>query len=238
MSAKAYHKPTAAFFGYVGQNLSGQMTDEDMAYWQDHPDELKLFLSGLVRERARQAPRFELVAQTQLDATSSQPTTECFRDERWEYRDASLNTRFSAQQPETPVCTLAALMPVTHWNQSGAVRAVLGTSETRVDQLARLLAESPYVLTFPQIEQLVRLTEDGQDTGLLRHHGEGRNSFFVKTGNPRKPVECCQIFGNRGKWRVQSAGEFPTDQRRDPGGRRLLFSNVDAAQFPLALEVA
>lgn len=48
MNAKAYDKKTAAFAGFLIQNVPDSLTDEVMQGWMDNPAATKRFLSGLM----------------------------------------------------------------------------------------------------------------------------------------------------------------------------------------------
>ncbi len=47
MSAKTYDKKTAAFIGFLVQNIPADLTDEIMQGWMKNPGAMKRFLSGL-----------------------------------------------------------------------------------------------------------------------------------------------------------------------------------------------
>src|SRR3989344_8116061 len=70
MNAKTYCKKTAAFAGWLIQNVPADLDEETMDNWMNNPDGTKKFLSGLKPPEAVSAKPislFSVVATTQLD---------------------------------------------------------------------------------------------------------------------------------------------------------------------------
>jgi hypothetical protein len=58
MSAKTYDRKTAAFAGYVIQNIPALLDERTMDQWMDNPSAMKRFLAGLVSGETKKLLKF------------------------------------------------------------------------------------------------------------------------------------------------------------------------------------
>jgi hypothetical protein len=232
MSAKAYDKPTAAFFGFLGQNVPAELTSEEMQDWLEHPDEMKVFLRGLKRDWAVQAPRLNRLGVTHFPAIVVAETRACLVDTKtWLYVDqVNMHTFLPSDQHATDGCSITSLQPATAWSYASVVRSVLKSKEVDVVKLGQQLVDGGHTLTLRLLEELVRKTDRGQATGLSRSRGGARNHCFLPTGEAERPVVLATVFhlhdSGRHGWRIHFADQAPHDGMRNPGDAVLLVRNI------------
>src|SRR3989344_5570655 len=164
MSAKAYDKKTAAFAGFVIQNIPADLTDQEMDGWMDNPDATKKFLSGLKSSTAKPLIAI-LVKTTSIGDIEGEKTGKCLTGKRWAYRDGDIDRWLPAVQSAQE-------------NRLARVYQLQNRPGTSLDLLAKALKEQGLTFALQAIEQLVDRQEDGEDVGL-RTDGYA-NFFFVE----------------------------------------------------------
>ncbi len=224
MSAKTYDKRTAAFAGFVIQNMPAGLTDEIMQGWMDNPSAMKKFLAGLVPP---EVSFISIVATTHLDAVKGKKTAKCFTDD-WYYRSDDFDRWLGKSQPDADSCTVSACAMGKDWLFVEAARALPGVGQTSdIAVLGRSLIACGYTVTLPQIEDLKVRTERGEDTGM-RTDGYG-NFFFVETGDPENPVSVGYVCRVDRGW-VADVFRLGRDDRWYVD-YRLLVRNLDASRL-------
>ena len=179
MSVKTYCKETAAFAGWLIQNVPSDIDEETMNNWMGDPEGTKKFLSGL-KSKKMTLPLFSVVATTNLGAIAGKPTKRCFAGSHWRYRDSDFDSWLPANQPNADECVIATLAPANDWTFAEVAATILGIGAgTDVALLGKALIENGYTMTLAQAEEMVEKTERGEKTGMLTD-GYG-NFFFVKT---------------------------------------------------------
>lgn len=202
MSAKAYDKKTAAFAGYVIQNIPADLTDEIMDGWMNNPAAMKSFLAELAPPKtgalAKRKPLLTVIATTNLDAVKGKKTTQCFRGgDSLVDRSSSCFSDFaillSTDQSDTGECIIAACeITSDDLRFAEAVQVLSGVKQTiNIACLGRSLIANGYTVTLPQIEKVIEYTAHGKETGLRK--GNIGYFFFVETGNEENPVSICSV---------------------------------------------
>lgn len=231
MDAKTYCKKTAAFAGWLIQNVPGDLDEETMDSWMDNPDRTKKFLSGLKPPKpapAKPIQLFSVFATTPLDAVAGKPTKKCFTDSRWGYRDPDFDNWLRADQFDADACVITTLAPSRSWTFVEAAQAVLGDANTTdTVALGNELIRRGHPLTLPQDEEMVEKTENGVKTGMsVDAYG---NFCFVETGNPENPVSVARVHRDDPRWRAD-VGRLGNGSRWY-AGHRLLVRNLDASKL-------
>ena len=233
MSAKTYCKKTAAFAGFLIQNVPADLDDETMDNWMANPDATKKFLAGLKPQEkvaTKPAPLFSVVATTNLVAVAGKKTAKCFVGSIWYPggRDSDFDSWSPANQAGTSACVVTALAPSRSWTFVEAILALPGIIKTTdVTDLGQQSIVRGYTMTLTQAEEMTRKTEQREATGLVTN-GYG-NFFLTETDDPRNPVSVGYVL------RVER-GWCASLDRLDCGfrwqaGRRLLVRNLDASKL-------
>ena len=224
MSAKAYDKKTAAFAGFVIQNIPADLTDQEMDGWMDNPDATKKFLSGLKSSTAKPLIAI-LVKTTSIGDIEGEKTGKCLTGKRWAYRDGDIDRWLPAVQSaqENSLARVYQLQNTagTTFREMAAAALKVGPG-TSLDLLAKALKEQGLTFTLQAIEQLVDRQEDGEDVGL-RTDGYA-NFFFVEDSDGS--ISVLLVYSYVGGWCARV-------RRLDRGSRwfaeyRLLLRNSDA----------
>jgi len=226
MCAKAYDKKTAAFAGFIIQNIPADLTDEQMDGWMDNPAATKKFLSGLKPpvETAAKQPTLVLHKMTSLGDIEGKKTDKCFTGKRWSYRDGDIDRWLPAQQCTQAACSTGVYQlqnsQGTTFREMAATALKIG-SGSALDLLAKALKEQKLTFTLSAIEQLVERQESGEDTGL-RTDGYA-NFFFVEDSNGS--VSVLNVNRNNGRWDANVSRLVKGD--RWDAEDRLLLRNSD-----------
>src|SRR3989338_5595935 len=188
MSAKTYCKKTAAFAGWLIQNVPADLDEETMDNWMNNPNGTKKFLSGLKPPKpTKPVPLFSVVEMIRLGAVAGKLTKQCFTGDRYAYRDSDFDNWLPANQPNADACVITTLAPSRGWTFAKAAATVLGVSANMpVKTLGELLIKHGHTITLSQDEEMVEKTERGANTGM-RTDGWG-NFAFVETGDPANPL--------------------------------------------------
>ncbi len=234
MDAKTYCKKTAAFAGWLIQNVPADLDEDTMDNWMNNPDGTKKFLSGLNSPKmtpAKPITFLSIVATTNLDAVAGKKTKKCFVvGNRYYYRDADFDNWLPANQLGADACVITTLAPAKDWKFAEAAAAILGVGAgTNIVLLGNLLIEHGHTMTLPQGEELVDKTERGEKTGM-RTDGWG-NWFFVETGDPKNPVSVGHVLRDSRGWcaHVRSL-DYGYRWNADP---RILVRNLDTSKLGL-----
>ncbi|MDP2651732.1 MAG: hypothetical protein Q8O94_01190 [bacterium] len=204
MSTKTYDKKTAAFGGYVIQNIPSDLDEDTMDNWMDNPDALKKFLSGLKPPEPetvppKPTPLFSVVATTSIGATGGKKTKKCFISPRYAYRDSDFDNWLPDNQPKADACAIATLASSRSWTFAEAAAAILGIgADTDAALLGKLTKEHGYTVTLPQVEEMMEKNERGEKTEM-RTDGYA-NFFFVETGDPKNPVSVGHVIRDERAW--------------------------------------
>lgn len=204
MSAKTYCRKTAAFAGYLIQNIPGDLNEVTMDWWMNSPEEMKKFLSGLKASAtaAKLSPRLSVFATISLGAIAGKKTAECFTlGQRYSYRDRDFDDWPTTSQSGSGACIITTLVLARDWTFAEAAAKVLGIPDDHSLSLVRLgqrLIEAGYTMTLAQAEEMVEATERGYVTGM-NTYSRG-NFFFVETGNPQEPVSVVGVFRKEQQW--------------------------------------
>ena len=233
MDAKTYCKKTAAFAGYIIQNIPSDLDGDAMDGWMNNPEATKKFLSGLKPPEmapAKPTPLLSIIATTQLGAVAGKLTRKCFVGQRWRKggRDKDFDNWLSANQSSAEKCAISTLAPSRDWMFEEGAATILGIGVgTDIVLLGKALIENDHTMTLAQAEEMVEKTECREKTGM-RTNGYG-NFFFVETGDPKNPVSVGFVYRGERGW---SARVY----RLDNGSRwyadtRLLVRNLDASKL-------
>ena len=200
MYTKTYDKKTAAFAGWLIQNVPADLDDETMDNWMNNPDGTKKFLSGLKPPKTRQSSLFSIAATTPLDAVAGKKTNQCFPiGERYAYRDNDFDNWLPANQPNADACVITTLVATESWTFAEAAARVLGIGAgTSILMLGDALIQNGHTMTLAQVEEMVEKTENGVKTEM-RVDGYG-NFFFVETEDPKNPVSVGNVVRDGRDW--------------------------------------
>lgn len=186
MSTKTYDKKTAAFAGFLIQNIPADLSEEAMDWWMAHPAETKSLLVGLVRVVAKVQSHFNRLNVINVVATAGKPTKDCYTDAIWSFRDSLFDIWLDKYQPNRDEQLITVVKPKKPWSCIEFAQVVLGTTSDDIKKLGNLLVKGGYALTLPQVENLVKRTDAGELTGLK---DDGcANFFFVETGSEDMPI--------------------------------------------------
>lgn len=225
MDAKTYCKKTAAFAGWLIQNVPADLDEETMDGWMNNPDGTKKFLSGL-KPPKKHISFLSVVATTNLGVVQGKKTKQCFPKPRYAYRDGDFDSWLPASQPNADECVITTLAPSQDWTFAEAVATVLGIGAgTDVVLLGNLLIQHGHTITLAQGEEMVEKTEHDEKTGM-RTDGYG-NFFFVETGDPRNPVSVGYVIRVERDWSADVSSL--ADGYRWDAGDRLLVRNLSDA---------
>src|SRR3989344_4118529 len=224
--AKAYDHKTAAFIGFLIQNMP-EVEDEIMNGWMDNPVGTKEFLSGLNPPEtipAKPTPLLSVVATTALGEIAGKKTRACFTGSRYPYGcDADFDHWLPAKQPNTAACVISTLAPAKDWTFVEGAAAIRGIGAgTDIVLLGTALIENGHIMTLAQAEQMVEKTERNENT-KMRVDGYG-NLFFVETGDPKNPVSVGLVFRDDRDWHAYVL--LLDYDFRWHAGRRLLIRNL------------
>ncbi len=236
MSAKAFDHKTAAFLGFVIQNMP-EMDDATMNGWMDDPAATKTLLSGFgppevasVSARVETRKLLESVATTQLGAVAAKKTIQCFVGSVWARggRDSDFDRWLPANQPKTDACAITTLASTEDATFVKWFAPILGVSaDTPVKEIGELLIARGHTMTLAQAEEMAEKTERGEKTGM-RTDGWG-NFFPVKTGDKNNPVSVGYVFRGGRDWR-SGVGRLGYSRVWDAGSR-ILVRNLDASKL-------
>lgn len=233
MRAKAYDKKTAAFIGFLIQNMPSGLTDDIMQGWMNNPAATKRLLSGLAPSKdakpakpETQSVLFTVIATTEQGEIAETKTRTRFAG--YTYRDSDFDNWLSATQPKSDACAITTLGLKKDWLFAEAARALPGVSETSdIAALGRSLIANGYTMTLAQAEDMVERTKRNETTGM-RTDGWG-NFFFVETGDENNPVSVGYVDRRGSRW---SASVLRLGSgRRWGAGYRLLVRNLDASKL-------
>ena len=230
MSAKAYDKKTAAFAGFLIQNVPDGLTDEVMQGWMDNPSALKRLLAGLVPSGGVAADSFcYVLATTALAASATKKTSKCLTGPRWDYREGGFDNWFPVNQPKADASEISTIGFKRGWTFAEAVEKVLGLAipGASIKLLGQKLIAGGHTMTLVQLEDMVEATERGENTGM-RTNGYA-SLCFVETGNEEGPVSVARVNSVDSRWGV-SIVRLGEGFRRN-AGYRLLVRNLDASKL-------
>ncbi len=228
MNAKAYDKKTAAFAGFVIQNIPADLTDQEMDGWMDNPDATKKFLSGFkppasVAPTAK-PPTLVLYKTTSLGDIEGKKTGKCLTGKRWAYRDGDIDRWLPGQQPAQTACSVGIYQlqnpQGTTFREMASATLAVGPG-TSLDLLGKALKEQGRTFTLSAIEQLVERQESGEDVGL-RTDGWA-NLFFVEDEDGS--VSVLSVRRHDGRWHAHV--RQLDNGHRWRAGYRLLLRNSD-----------
>jgi len=233
MDAKTYCKKTAAFAGWIIQNIPADLTETEMDIWMGRPDDTKSFLTGfhkpeLVQKLYKRI--FTVAATTNLRAITGKKTRDCFptSSPRYAYRGGDFDNWLPANQPNADACVITTLALAKEWTFVEGAATILGIGAgTGIALLGKSLIENGHTMTLVQAEEMVEKTECNEKTGM-RTDGYG-NFFFVETGDPENPVSVGFVDRGGRDWRARVFS-------LDFGGRwdafsRLLVRNLDTSKL-------
>lgn len=209
-STKAYDKKTAAFIGFLIQNVP-TLSNEQMTEWMENPSALKNILNELVQGVPSTGMHhlfFSHFHSWKLAAISSKLTAECC--ERWmtQFNGFDDSQWFMETQPSTPACTVTAFVPKRKRNVVEFAQAVLGTRETDLYTLSNEIIARGHSMTLAQAEKLGEDTAREEVTGLvitevdkLENKGfllnrDLSNFFLLETGDVQLPLMVGRVTGN------------------------------------------
>lgn len=231
MDAKTYDSKTAAFAGWLIQNVPEGLTDEDMNYWMGNPDGSKEFLFGLKLPKtppAKPTPLLSVIATINLDAVGGKKTANCFTDDVWNpnYHDGDFDRWLPANQPKADSCVITTLGFAKDWTFAEAAAKILGVGAgTSIALLSKALIENGHTMTLVQAEEMVKKAECGEKTDMRTNdHG---NFFFVENKDESVSVGYVRRVVRDWFALVRSLD----DSSRWHAGRRLLVRNLDASKL-------
>lgn len=221
-SAKAYDKKTAAFAGFIIQNIPADLTDEVMDGWMNNSAATKRFLSGLA-PRATDQDVYSVIATTRLRAVYGKLTKNCFTGLRYELRDQDFDNWLPANQPDAGRCVISTLEFSEVLTFRKVAASILGISvDTDIKFLGKSLIERGYIMTLPQAEEMIEATERDENTGM-QVNGCG-NFFFVEIGGENGPVSVGSAYRVGYDWRAYIYRLV--DLTRCNAGHRFLLRNL------------
>lgn len=223
--AKAYDKKTAAFIGFLVQNIP-EISDESMNFWIENPKDVKKVLSGLnlKSQEIKQPIQFRNVdvVTTHLLSIPGKKTRLCFTDPLYSYRASGINYVLPENQLRTEGCFIQVLTPhkrVTVTFAELAVALLDVPIDTPIKTLGSLLKVRDHTVTLPQIENMVEITERNLETGM--NSGGADNFFFLENRKSKISVGC--LSRGKSSWAVGIYG-FENESRY-AGNCRLLVRN-------------
>jgi len=227
-NAKAYDKKTAAFIGFLVQNIP-EISDESMNFWIDNPEALKRKLRGLniKSQKVRQSFQFRTVdaVTTDLDAIPGKKTRLCFSDSWYSYRSDKINSLLPENQLRTEGCFIQSLALPKGITTATFVElsiAFLNVSkDTPVRTLRNFLKARDHTMTLPQIEKMVEITKRGLTTGIKTKIGED-NFFFSE--NRELKISVVRVSNNGSGW-IVDLFDFE-DGHQWPSSSHLLVRNL------------
>lgn len=227
-NAKAYDKKTAAFIGFLVQNVP-EISDESMNFWIDNPESLKKELRGLniKLQKVRQSFRFRTTDAviTDLDAIPGKKTRLCFSGSLYSYRADNINYLLPENQLRTEGCFIQALILPKRVEATFVelATAFLNVSrDTPVRTLGNFLKARGHTMTLPQIEKMVEITERGLVTGMDMDSDEANNFFFLE--NRELKISVGRIYRDKSGWAVKLFNF--EDGHQWPNSSRLLVRNL------------
>ncbi len=228
MDAKAYCKKTAAFAGWLIQNVP---SDVDMDRWMNDPEGTKQVLAGFksLAVEMGEHPSFSIIATTNLIAIAAEETRNCFPSSRYVFRDKDFDRWLPSTQPESAACIITAVGFTETWTFAEAAAAILGVS-SRMNPvlLGERLIENGYIMTLPQAEEMVKKTGLGEKTGVgIDGYG---NFFFVATGNGNNPVSVGAVNCENLGWNAH-VRRLDHPNRWYSGGRCFLIRDLGASKL-------
>lgn len=230
MNAKTYDKKTAAFVGFMIQNVPDGLTGDIMQGWMNNPSAMKRFLSGLVPpEKEEESQIFSIIETINLGAVPGKKTARCFKSILYAHRDSDFDNWLGKNQPDAAPCEVSVCTAGKEgWTFAEAACALPGVKQTSdTAALGRSLIINGYTVTLSQIEDLVESTERGEKTGL-RTDGYG-NFFFVETDNEYYPVLVGLVRRNVCDWNA-NLDRLGADYRWHAVDR-ILVRNLDASKL-------
>lgn len=225
MSTKTYDKKTAAFAGFLIQNIPADLDEETMDGWMQNPQALKRLLAGLVpavessAKVAKKTP-FTMVVSTQVPAMAAKSTGGCLKGYIWKYTKPDFDAWLPKNQQERSEQLVTVIRPEKTCTFIEFAQAVVGVTTNDVKVLGDLLIQRGHTLTLTQAEHLAERTEAGETTGL-RTDGCA-NFFFVETEKKDLLVAVGNVHRvGVGYWRAY-AGMLGRNARWDVDHRFLL----------------
>lgn len=234
--AKTYDKKTAAFAGYLIQNVPADLDEETMDGWMNNPAGMKKFLSGLKPPEklkavpAKPASLLSVVATTSLGPIAEKATSKCLLKPRYVYRAGDIDVWLPVNQPEAGPCVVTTLGFSQNWTFVKAAATILGIGAgTAPALLGKLLIERGHTMTLAQVEEMVENAECGE--GASMSTDRYANFFFAETGYGKDSVSVGHVL--RG-----SLGWFAYIHQFDHAYRwraysRLLVRNLDTLKLGL-----
>lgn len=179
MSTKTYDKKTAAFAGFLIQNIPASLDEKTMDGWMQNPSRLKNILSRL----ALPPERFSVVGQVSHGGAEAVRSADCCVGEAWGFRCGTLDSYLPDFQQDTEACRIGVVKRVDDlipWTSLDVVQDVLGVTTDDPYTLGNLIIERGHTLTYKQVNDLV-------EEGALEADGK-RYYFFVKSNLVNEPV--------------------------------------------------
>ena len=133
------------------------------------------------RAQSPSPPPFRISATTELAAVAGKKTKDCFVGTHFKHRDEDFDNWLPGEQPEAGACTVVALVPGRNETLPDSIVSLLGIDESNnYHLLGARLKERGYLLTLPQVEELVEKAERGEATGMRTDSYD--NFCFVGNG--------------------------------------------------------
>ncbi len=217
---KTYDKKTAAFAGFVIQNIPCNLDEETMDNWMQNPAALKILLAGLLPSM------FTRLAEYLTLETSATPTSACFTSSIWCDRDVRFDGWLRPRQPERDAQLVTLMKARKDSTFVEFAQAVLGVTTVAVRELGNLLVERGHTLTLTQVERLVEGIEEHKDN-VFSVDGYA-SFFFVQTEDEEVPVVVGIVtrYGVR-NWKA-SISRLDRDTRWDTSCRFLLCNAANS----------
>lgn len=222
MTVKHTKQDAEHFGAWLTERLPDSLTTDDMEGWMRN---------GIATTRAlRKAfcsstgPLFKLVSETQVGATEARATDACLFGKRWTRGKPHDFTRWMLQsQPATEACPIVILSTLRESSfQEWASTLLKVPHYTPEHELEKQLLERKFTLTLPQVERLVKRTDNWAMQSLLLE--EPGNFFF--TPNNVSGISVVNIRCDKQHWEPYLKG-FASQHQRRPGCR-LIVANFDA----------
>lgn len=200
MSTKTYDKKTAAFAGFLIQNIPADLDEETMDGWMQNPKALKKLLAGLVLlESQKKSSKFERRSKPILiPATSERLTKDMFADSSWVGRDDRIDTWFSAVQPARTGMIANLVYPFGDWHGEELARAIIAEREADQHDLGEMLIAAGHTVSLAHVEEFIWRRRVRQHGEVWRH---SRLMFLVETlDRAGIPVVLCRARLRSGFW--------------------------------------